>query len=61
MVAFGRGEEGVERDRVGEDEALFWCWWCIQNATKDGEFIDEEIIFTLIEVWSHSIALESIH
>lgn len=48
MIALG-GAEG-RGGRGGEDETLFWCWWCIQNAIKDGEFISEEMLFTLIKV-----------
>lgn len=47
MIAFGADGQSM---RQGEDEALFWCWWCVENAFREGEFIVEEILFTLIEV-----------
>ncbi|SCZ97603.1 BZ3500_MvSof-1268-A1-R1_Chr4-3g07288 [Microbotryum saponariae] len=32
------------------DEALFWLWWCVQGAAQEGEVVDEEVVFPLVEV-----------
>lgn len=53
MTAFGAGDPG-EGAKVGEDEALFWTWWCVQGATREGEDLDESILFTLVEVSAHT-------
>lgn len=45
MLAFASGTK-----EVGEDEALFWAWWCVEGAVREGEEIDERVVFTLVEV-----------
>ncbi|SGY73661.1 BQ5605_C005g03311 [Microbotryum silenes-dioicae] len=34
------------------DEALFWLWWCVQGAAQEGEVVDEEVFFPLVEIIS---------
>ena len=36
--------------KVGEDEALFFVWWCVQDELKGGGEIEDGILFTLVEV-----------
>lgn len=49
MSALGAGEPG-ETIKLGEDEALFWTWWCVQGAVREGEELEESVLFTLVEV-----------
>ncbi|KAM0748113.1 hypothetical protein T439DRAFT_74261 [Meredithblackwellia eburnea MCA 4105] len=54
----GRTIPGV----VGVDEALFWCWWCVEVSimSADGreeDTIAEENVFSLVEVLSSLSAL----
>jgi hypothetical protein len=49
MSAFGVGDPD-ETIKLGEDEALFWSWWCVQGAVKEGEELDESLFFALVEV-----------
>ncbi|ORY74736.1 hypothetical protein BCR35DRAFT_306523 [Leucosporidium creatinivorum] len=51
MSAFGAGEPG-ETIKVSEDEALFWAWWCVQGAVREGEELDESVLFSLVELLS---------
>lgn len=51
MSAFGAGEPD-EAIKLGEDEALFWAWWCVQGAVREGEDLDESALFTMVEVRS---------
>lgn len=44
--------------RIGQDETLFWCWWCLQWGLKTGgENIEEGLLFTLVEVRFSSLSL----
>lgn len=49
MSAFGAGEPG-ETIKLGEDEALFWTWWCAQGAVRKGEELEGSVLFALVEV-----------
>lgn len=45
------GGLGGSNITIGEDESLFWVWWCIEaGAVKEGEELEEQILFTLVEV-----------
>lgn len=49
MSSFTEGAPG-EAMMLSEDESLFWTWWCVQGAVREGEEIDESVLFTLVEV-----------
>lgn len=41
--------------RLGIDEGLFWVWWCVEGALREGEEMEDGNIFSLIEVSLHSL------
>lgn len=43
----GGGDGRVE---IGKDEALFWIWWCVEGGKKEGEELEEGLLFSLVEV-----------
>lgn len=44
------GEVGGGRGEIGKDEALFWIWWCVEGGLKEGEELEEGLVFSLVEV-----------
>lgn len=46
MISFA-GEGGT---RLGIDESLFWVWWCVEGALREGEEMEDGILFPLVEV-----------
>ncbi|BGP19383.1 hypothetical protein JCM10213_000620 [Rhodosporidiobolus nylandii] len=44
--------------RLGEDEALFWAWWCVERGIEEGKGgLEDEVLFPLIEILSTHAAL----
>ncbi|GAA5845335.1 hypothetical protein JCM11251_007998 [Rhodosporidiobolus azoricus] len=41
-------------NRVGEDERLWWMWWCVERQVAEGkgEGLEEEVLFPLVELVS---------
>ncbi|GAA6030969.1 hypothetical protein JCM8097_008961 [Rhodosporidiobolus ruineniae] len=40
--------------RMGEDEMLFWMWWCVEKQVEEGqgEGFEDEVLFPLVEILS---------
>jgi hypothetical protein len=55
MVSFvGAGTE-QGKSQVGQDEALFWVWWCVRGGAgplREAVALDEGILYPLIDVSS---------
>ncbi|KAK4703685.1 hypothetical protein P7C70_g2532, partial [Phenoliferia sp. Uapishka_3] len=60
ISALSSGEED-SGSQVGVDEALFWVWWCVEEAIRrpTPPSISEETLFPLIELLTRVAALSA--